>query len=197
VLRGAEILRAQLLAATKQRLDQQMKNPLLRSTKVEQQQQQPWRKKLDAQALNGELHYGETCEAVAGKIGRKKRQIHTNNYSSGKDGAFEYLQIGHGIQNSTGAIADLCISNLISNHYEFQAKIKPKGKNSTVLITNVSSASKGVFYDGATIEHTDTLSSSTEDFLNVLSPSHARIPLASIEQYLASNEQYNTSCESV
>lgn len=189
VLRGAEILRAQLLAATKQRIDQQMKNPLLRSTKVEQQQQ-PSRKKFDAQALNGELHDGETCEAVAGKISRKNRQIHTNNYSSGKDGAFEDLQNGQGIQDSTGAIADLCISNLISNHYEFQAKIKPKGKNSTVLITNITSASKVVFHNGATIEHTDTLSSSTEDFLNVLSPSHARIPLASIEQY-------NTSCESV
>jgi hypothetical protein len=58
VLRGAEILRAQLLAATKQRLDQQTKNPLLRSLKVEQQQQ-PLRKSSTHKLLKGSFMMGK------------------------------------------------------------------------------------------------------------------------------------------
>lgn len=184
VLRGAEILRAQLLAATKQRLDQQLKNPLLKSSRMSQRQ--PLEKKQDIQAQDAELLVtakGSTCDVVSAHITRTSGQLSSSSFGAANE--FQNLHRDAGFHDSTGAVADLCLSaNSLSSHKDFLAKIKEKRQNQPVVITNIASASNKTSCNAKAIDHSDTLSSSTDDFLNVnvLSPSQYRVPLAPIEK---------------
>jgi hypothetical protein len=160
VLRGAEILRAQLLTATRQRLDQQLKNPLLRSSRTSQQQ--PLEKKHGIPAQVAELLVpakGPTCDVVATKITRKSWQPGSSSFGTGD--ASQYLPSDAGIHDATGAIADLCLgADALSSPSGFLAKIKERRQNQPVVITNIASASNKASYNEKTIENSDTLSSS-------------------------------------
>jgi hypothetical protein len=184
VLRGAEILRAQLLAATRQRLDQQLKNPLLRSSRTSQRQ--PLEKTHGIPAQEAELLVpgkGSTCDVLSTKITRKSRQPGSSSFGTGD--ASQYIHSDAASNDATGAIADLCRSaDPLSSPSGFLAKIKERRQNRPAVITNIVSASNEASYNDKTIDHSDTLSSSTDDFLNVnlLSPSQHRAPLAPIEK---------------